>query len=87
MTKTNRSALHSVFRGLSKILGGIAGISFIFGGGIIAALGNTSRSTGEFFGIVMAGACFILALLAHGVAEQFDDGEAADDQPSFPAGG
>jgi hypothetical protein len=85
MTKANRSMLHSVFRGLTTTLGGIAGISFIFGGGIISVLGNTDRATGEFFGIVIAFALGLLALLAHAAAENFDDEDAGDDQPSSPA--
>lgn len=84
---TNRSALHSIFRGLTKMLAGIAGISFIFGGGIISAAGNTDRGTGEFLGILIALAAGLVALLAHTAAEHFDDGEADESQPSPPASG
>jgi len=80
MTAANRSTLHSVFRGLTKILAGAAGILFLFGGGIISVLRNTSRGTGEFYGIVISLGLFLLAMLAHAAAEQFDDGEADDDQ-------
>ena len=82
MTTANRSTLHSVFRGLTQVLAGMAGLSFFFGGRIISAARNTSRGTGEFIGIVIALALGLLALFAHAAAEQFDDGEAADDQPS-----
>jgi hypothetical protein len=85
MTMANRSLLHSVFRSLTKILAGSAGVSFVFGGGIIAVLGNTDRGTGEFFGIGIALALGLLALFAHGAAEHFDDGEMGDDQSSPPA--
>jgi len=76
--------LHSVFRGLTKILGGIAGISFILGGGIISVMGNTDSGTGELVSIVIAFALGLLALFAHAAAEHFDDG-SDDDQPSSPA--
>ena len=82
---TIRSTLHFIFRGLTKILAGIAGLSFIFGGGMISAAGNTDRGTGEFLGILIALAAGLLALLAHGAAEHFDDGEADENQPSPPA--
>lgn len=72
--------LHSVFRSLTKILASLAGISFVFGGGIITAMGNTDRGTGEFVGIVIAFALGLLALFAHAAAEHFDDG-SNDDQP------
>jgi hypothetical protein len=83
MTKANRAMLHSVFRSLIKILAGLAGISFVFGGGIISAMGNTDRGTGEFVGLVIAFALGFLALFAHAAAEHFDD-SSDDDQPSSP---
>ena len=76
--------LYSVFRSLTKILAGLAGICFIFGGGIISVMGNTDRGTGEFVGIVIAFALGLLALFAHAAAEHFDDG-SDDEQPSSPA--
>jgi len=82
---TNRSTLHFIFRGLTKILAGIAGIFFIFGGGIISVARNTDRGTGEFFGILIALATGLVALLTHGAAEHFDDGDSDQNQPSPPA--
>ena len=84
MTKANRSILYSVFRSLTKILAGLAGICFMFGGGIISVMGNTDRGTGEFVGIVIAFALGLLALFAHAAAEHVDDG-SDDEQPSSPA--
>jgi hypothetical protein len=75
--------LHSVFRGLTKILAGIAGISFVFGGAIISAALNTDRGTGEFLGIGIALALGLVALFAHSAAEHFEN--ADDDQSSPPA--
>lgn len=83
---TNRSTLHVIFRGLTKILAAIAGIFFVFGGVIISVAGNTDRGTGEFLGILIALAAGLVALLAHGAAEHFDDGEADEGQPLPPAG-
>ena len=76
--------LHSVFRSLTKILAGLAGIFFILGGGINSVMGNTDRGTGEFVGIAIAFALGLLALFAHAADEHFDDG-SDDDQPSPPA--
>ena len=72
----NKSGMKIFLEALSKVLGAIAGISFLFGGGIIHAIGNVDRLFGEIVGIGMAVLCLIGMMVTKHMVDDIEWQEA-----------
>jgi hypothetical protein len=68
-----------LLRGLSYILAPICGFSFLFGGGLIRAIGNVDRLFAEILGIGVAFVCLIGIVIARHVIEDIEWQEANEE--------
>jgi 4-hydroxybenzoate polyprenyltransferase len=67
------SNLAPAFAAIAKTLFGLAGMSFLFGGGLIHAVTKMDRFTAELVGIAIFGTALILGLLANELADRLID--------------
>ena len=56
-----------------RILAGVGGLSFLFGGILIRALTKTDRTLAELEGIGIAGICLILAVVTQHFVDDIQD--------------
>ena len=71
-----RTAAKALLQGVSPVLAAVAGISFLFGGGLIHALGSVDRLFGEIIGIGIAFVCLIGMAIAKHVIDDIEWQEA-----------
>jgi hypothetical protein len=65
----------SLLRGLKQVLLMAGGLSFLVGGGLIAALTKMNRFSAEIVGIGLCALFVLLGLLAGALSDKFDDDE------------
>lgn len=74
-----RPGIKYFLHGLSSVLAVIAGISFLFGGGLIHAVGSVDRLFAEILGIGIAFACLIGIVVAKYVIDDIEWREANEE--------
>ena len=74
---SKNSARNIFLKGTIRVLAGVGGLSFLFGGVLIHALTKTDRTLAELEGIGVAGVCLILAIASQHLVD--DMPEAEDD--------
>ena len=74
-----RTGFEQLLRGLSKALALIAGISFLFGGGLLHTTINVDRILGEILGIGLAFVCVIGGGIAYYWVEDIEWKEVNED--------
>ena len=83
MRSSTRSNLIHFLHGIAWFLFGGAGLTFWFGGGVISAVANTDRFTGELAGVGLAGLLAILGAIAKGAEDHLEMGQESEGPTSL----
>ena len=75
MTPSGGAKLRAALEGLTKLFFAMAGLAFLFGGGLIHVLTNTDRLLSELEGFGLMGVFLVLGILAKGLEDRLDSGE------------